>query len=176
MATGSDRYDRVSMALHWAMAIAIVALFASGLLAEELPRETRRTMLAVHGFAGLVILALVILRAGWRATHPVENLSGRGVMVLLSRVTHGLLYLLMAAVPLSGWWMTSVQGRTLTLVGVTLPAIVERAPEWRKLAEGLHESLANGLVILAVLHAAAAVLHHVVLKDGVLRRMLPVRG
>jgi cytochrome b561 len=170
------RYDTLSIALHWIMAALIVALFASGLVAEGFPREARRMIHAVHGFAGMALVVLVALRVAWRLAKPVPHGPMPGWMSLASRLAHLGLYALMLAVPLSGWWMISVQGRTLTLFGVTIPHIVARAPELRGFAEGVHEATAYALIAVAVLHAMAAIYHHVVLRDGVLRRMLPMRG
>lgn len=169
------RYDALSRALHWLMALLIVALFAGAIIRDEMPRgDARNLMLVLHIFGGVLFLGLAVLRGSWLlARARVQDFVMARWMALSSRAVHGLLYVLMLMVPLAGLWLYGVRGRPSTFFGVTMPSLFESNDGVRKLASETHELLAYALVGLAVIHAAAALYHHFVLKDGLLARMFP---
>ena len=174
----SARYTGMAMALHWLLAVLIAGNMALGLYMTDLGFSmTRLKLYNWHKWAGAVILALSALRLLWRLTHqPPEELPMPGWQRRAAQGTHGLLYLLFFAVPLAGWAYSSSSGFPVVVFGV-LPL-----PDWvpvdRELASALkllHKVLALGLAALVGLHIVAALKHHFMDRDGLLRRMLPVR-
>lgn len=173
-----DRWGPVSQALHWTIALLVLVMAAIGLSLDELPRSPRWFWVYdLHKSIGLLVLALVVLRLAWRlyagAPPPLPGLPR--IQRIAAAATHWLLYVLILAMPLSGWLYDSASGlRTLRWFGqFTVPKLV--APD-EALAGGLHEvheTLFTILVIVVLLHVAAAVWHHVFRRDATLARMLP---
>lgn len=174
-----ERYGLVAMTLHWLIALLIFGMIGLGWYMTGLPVGVRKIQLyQLHKSLGITVLALVVLRLGWRLANRPPPLPDtiRGPERLLARVTHFGLYLLIVAMPLSGWIIASAATLPTSLYGlVPLPRLV--APDEATLhrAGAVHEVLAWAILVLAALHAAGAVKHHVIDKDNVLRRMLPVR-
>ena len=131
-----------------------------------------------HKWLGVTLLTLSLLRLLWRVTHrpPAHPLSMTGTQRLLAHGGHGALYLLMVIIPLSGWLMSSAKGVPTVWFGVLpLPDLLARDKELGKQLTELHFALNISLLVLIAVHTAAALLHQFVLKDDILRRMLPVR-
>ena len=174
----SPQYTRTAMALHWLLAAALLGSFSVGLYMADLPFSPQRLKLYNwHKWAGVTILALSALRLAWRLTHtPPPELSAPSWQRRAARLTHGALYGLFFAVPLVGWAYSSAAGFPVVWFGVLpLPDFV--SPD-KALAEAIkpwHGALAWTLAALVVLHVAAALKHHFIDRDGLLRRMLPVQ-
>ena len=169
-------YTRTAMALHWLLAAALLGSFSVGLYMADLPFSPQRLKLYNwHKWAGVTILALSALRLAWRLTHrPPPELPAPAWQLHAARLTHGALYGLFFAVPLVGWAYSSAAGFPVVWFGVLpLPDFV--GPD-KALAEAIkpwHGWLAWALAALVVLHVAAALKHHFIDRDGLLRRMLP---
>ena len=170
------RYTRTAMALHWLLALAIIANFALGLYMHELPDSPSKSQLYNwHKWAGACILGLSALRLLWRLRHrpPVEA-PMPAWQARAARAVHGLLYAAFFAVPLSGWAYSSAAGYPLVVFGVLpLPDFV---PADKALAEAIkpwHGYLAFAMAALVILHVAAALKHQFVDRDGLLDRMRP---
>ena len=172
-------YDPVAKAFHWLTAFLIIGLWCVGLGMEELPKgDLRSQIIGLHKALGVVVLALTVLRLAWRATHATPALPDTmpGWEQLAAKLGHLALYGLMLAFPVSGILMSQSGGRDVNVFGLILPTLVEKNEEMKHLFGETHESLAWILAAVLVAHVAAAIRHHVVLKDDVLRRMLPGRG
>jgi cytochrome b561 len=132
-----------------------------------------------HKSVGMTVLALAVLRLIWRFfdTRPEEHPSMPQWQALGARVGHTLLYALLFAVPLSGWWFDSVAPlRPLYFFGLfELPRLVAPNEDMKQLAHEAHEWLFWLLVLVACGHAAMAFIHEFVNRDGTLSRMLPGR-
>ncbi|MBU6472713.1 MAG: cytochrome b/b6 domain-containing protein, partial [Alphaproteobacteria bacterium] len=106
-----SRYDAVAMSLHWLIALAVIGNFALGLYHADLPDEDpmARVTIFLHISIGLTILALSVIRVGWRLTHKIPALpvDMPRLQKVLARIVEGLLYVLIIAVPLVGWMMVS---------------------------------------------------------------------
>jgi cytochrome b561 len=133
--------------------------------------------LALHKSIGLTVLALLLLRLLWRladrkpADEPAPRWQQRA-----AHAVHGLLYLLIAALPLSGWWFNSVTGKPLQFFKLfNLPALAAANPDLRHLSHSIHENLFWFLVLVLVLHVGGALKHHLLDRDDTLLRMLPFR-
>lgn len=173
------RYDPVTQSLHWLVAIAIVATYALALWREALPKGDFRTaILNLHMSLGLAVVGLTVLRIGWRSVMPAPApVPSSRMAMLAARGAHLALYAAMLAIPLVGLAMMWAKGRTVGFFGIVAlpsPMVPDRA--FGKLLEEVHEVAAHLMMILAGLHAAAAIGHQMILKDGTLSRMLPFGG
>ena len=172
-----DRWGGVSQSLHWLVVVLILATGLIGLLMGDMRASpTKVQVYALHKSLGLTILALAVLRLGWRlaAGAPATLTGTPRWQARLASVTHWLLYALLLAIPFSGWAFNSAAGYPLQWFGLfNLPALVGRDADLRVTVRDLHEALFWSLVAVTVLHAAAALYHHAVLRDATLARMLP---
>ena len=171
------RWGAVSQLLHWLIVAALAAQVSLGLAGAMLPIGVEKlATLARHKSLGMTILALVLARLMWRWMNPTPSLPGNlgPFERLLARLTHAALYLLLLALPLTGWIMSSARGFPVSWFNLyQLPDLVGRSkPLYGALLE-THRILAISLGVVVALHVAAAIKHHFVLKDDTLRRMLP---
>lgn len=173
----SNQYGLVSIAIHWLVALAVFALFGLGLWMTGLTyySEWYRTAPALHKSIGVMVLVLMVLRVLWRLLTPQPapiNTHSSSVR-LLSRLGHGVLYLGIFTVLLSGYLISTAEGRGVSVFGLfEVPALITGLPEQADLAGVVHLYVAWGLVVLAVLHGLAALKHHVFDRDDTLKRML----
>jgi len=173
----SQGYGAVAMTLHWAVVMLVGCAWLTGQFGDTLPRGPQREVGAfIHVFLGLSILTLAAVRLIWRATDPPppeENAAGRW-SAWAARSTHYLLYALLVAVPVAGVALQFARGHALPVFGmfeIASPWVADRS--FARNVKEVHETLANALVILVGLHAAAALAHHYFLHDRTLIRMLP---
>lgn len=172
-------WHTLSKALHWLIAALILVMAWLGLTMGDLPNGPDKiATYALHKSIGLSILALAALRLLWRlyAGAPAPVASTPRWQARIAGVTHVALYALLLALPLSGWLLNSAAGFPLQWFGLfNLPALAGRDEALHAVAEEAHELLFWALAGLVVLHAAAALYHHLVLGDATLARMLPRR-
>ena len=173
------RYTRTAIFLHWLVALGLVGTFSLGFYMEGLVFSPNKLKLyAWHKWAGMVLLVLAVIRLAWRMTHPAPALPSG--MSSLSRYAahagHWLLYVLMLAIPLSGWLMSSALGVPVVWFGILqLPDLVTKDPALGELLTDIHVVLNYTLAAAVVGHVVAALHHHFIKKDTVLMRMLPSR-
>lgn len=172
-----DRYDLPMQALHWAIALLIISAFVLIQVLDGMPRGPERTaLMGIHKSVGATVIFLVALRLVWRFISPPPALPAgtAPLMALAAKAGHVALYVLMIAVPVVGVLMSQAKGRPVEVWGLfTLPTLVGESKDLGHQLEEAHELLGNLIMIVAGLHAAAAMFHQYVLKDGVLTRMLP---
>jgi cytochrome b561 len=173
----NQRYTKIAMAFHWLLALLICVSFGVGLYMTSLEFSPQRLKLYNwHKWAGVTILALSTLRLLWRLTHKAPSLPNTmpAWQKLASHVSHWALYVLFFAVPLTGWAYSSAAGFPIVWFGILpLPDFVDKSRELAELIKPLHEIAAKGLAIVVMVHIAAALKHHFVDHDDILRRMLP---
>jgi cytochrome b561 len=171
------RWGAIAQLLHWLIVLLIIAQFTLALLADDLPSGMKKLiLLSRHKSIGITILVLACLRLGWRWANPTPTLPPtlKPYERLLARGTHLLLYGLLLAIPLTGWMMSSARGFPVSWFGFfQLPDLVPKDKALYELLVSTHETLAWTLVAIVALHVGAALKHHFMLKDDVLRRMLP---
>ena len=174
-----EQWGAISKLLHWLVAVLVVLMAWLGLTMGDLPNGPDKVATyALHKSIGLTILGLVVLRLGWRlyagAPRPVPGTPAWQDRV--AGISHWSLYLLLLAMPLSGWMLNSAAGFPLQWVGLgRIPALVGENHELRERAEDMHELLFWILALLVLTHVAAALFHHVFQRDATLLRMLPGR-
>jgi cytochrome b561 len=170
----SGRYTRTAIALHWLMALLIFSAFPLGVYMHDLPLSpTKLQLFSYHKWIGITILLAAAARLAWRFTHPAPAMLDmpRWQQVAAHGIHH-LLYLLLFAVPLSGWLMSSAKGFQTVWFGVLpLPDLVGKNKELGDLLKEVHEMLNFGLLLLVGAHIAGALKHHFVERDDTLRRM-----
>ena len=175
--TARSDWPALSKALHWLIAALILVMAWLGLTMGDLPNGPDKiATYALHKSIGLSILALVALRLLWRlyAGAPAPVAGTPRWQARIAGVTHVALYALLLALPLSGWLLNSAAGFPLQWFGLfNLPALAGRDDALHALAVQMHELLFWSLAALVVLHAAAALHHHLFLGDATLARMLP---
>ncbi len=176
----SVRYTRTAIGLHWAVALLIFAAFPVGLYMVELPLSpTKLKIYSYHKWVGVTIFLLALARLLWRATHPAPPMpeSVPRWQQALAGATHILLYLLMVAIPLSGWLMSSALGFQTVYLGVLpLPDLLEKDKLLGEQLKFLHMFLNYTLAALVLMHIGAALKHHLIDRDDILTRMLPRIG
>ena len=163
--------------LHWTTLLLLLAAFALVLLRDVVEERAARTLLLqAHRLAGLSVasLALARLAVRQRATLAPTDAGMSTPQKLAASALHALLYVLLLSIPLLGWALSSARGQAVALpLGVNLPALLAKDLDLADSLEQLHSIAAWSLAALAGLHAAAAIWHHRVRRDGVLVAMLP---
>jgi cytochrome b561 len=164
-------------AFHWLIAALILAQGVIGLTMVQMgltPAKVR--VFALHKSIGMTILALVLLRIAWRLgeRRPADPPAMPRWQRRAARVVHLALYVLILAIPLSGWWFNSASNAPLVWFGwLNLPSLTGGYdPVWKPRALLVHQTLFWGLVALLVAHVGAALWHHFRERDDVLRRMV----
>lgn len=169
----TDTYDARTIRLHWLTAALVLGLWTLGQCIDFFPRGLPRiTARSLHISFGVALALLLLARVFWRLRGGVTLAPTPGLAGRLAVAMHYLLYLLVAAVVMIGIACVWIRGDNLFNL-FTVPAFDPSNKALREDAVDLHGLIANVLLFAAGLHAAAALWHHHVLKDGVLRRMWP---
>jgi len=174
------RFDPISIALHWATVALVVVMFASAwgreLAGDGAPASN--DLLTLHRSAGVTLWLVAFCRLGWRITlaiRPPLPASVPPMQVRASALTEGGLYILLIIQPITGLLQSFARGYPFQLFGFEIPKVMGRDKGLGALTHQAHELAAWLLLGLLALHIAAALLHGLVLKDGVLQSMLPRR-
>lgn len=175
-----QRYTITAMIFHWLIALMIIGAFTMGLVMTDIPgiTPTKLKYYSWHKWAGVTILALATLRLLWRLTHPAPPYPATmpGWQRTAANSLHSLLYVLMFAVPLSGYLYTLSAGIPVVYFGLfELPVIIDANPALKPVLKGVHYWLNMTLAACVAIHVAAALKHQFIDRDGVLKRMLPLR-
>ncbi len=171
------RYTPTAQALHWVIALLIVVQFVLATMAARLPLGAHKlALLTEHKSFGMTVLMLALIRFAWRLKNLPPSLPTdmRRVERFLARFTHVSLYVLLFAMPLSGWLMSSAKNYTVSWFGaISWPNLIAPSEAAFDFFKTLHHLLSDALLAIAVLHIVAALKHHFWNKDDVLARMLP---
>jgi cytochrome b561 len=170
-------YTSTAKSLHWLILALLVVQFTAAWTMPHIGRNTPVTaLISVHFTMGIVILAVAVVRLGWRATHgePEPEAGVPRWQTTLARIVHWLLYLLLFILPIIGWINASWRGMPIVMFGLELPHLVAAPAAGWGWTGDVHSLLANYLLLALVgLHVAAALYHYFIRRDGVLQRMLP---
>jgi cytochrome b561 len=175
----TERYGAVAQLLHWSIVALIITQFVLANKADSLSLGPAKiAVLAQHKSFGMTIFALAVMRLLWRLANPVPPLpaSTPRWQSLVAHLSHWSLYALILVTPLLGWTMSSARNFPVSWFGLfTLPDLIQPDRAKYDLLHEAHEICAFTMAAIAILHAAAALKHHLFDRDNVLRRMLPVR-
>ncbi len=161
--------------MHWAMALLIVAMLAAGLSMVGSLDPWQFTLLNLHKSFGIFVFILVLIRLALRLKSRLPELPKAlpSWQKLAARSTHSLLYLMMLLMPLSGYLMQYFAGRPINVFDwFYLPASIEVDIQAFAFFRELHGYSALALILLIIIHVAAALHHHFIRKDSVLRSMM----
>src|SRR6202451_2237488 len=177
MPTQAARYSPLAQIFHWVIAGLIFAQFTRARLAEPLPLGVHKlALLARHKSVGMTILMLAVLRLLWRLWHPAPPLPPDMPRFerIAARSTHVAVYVLLFAMPLTGWTMSSAKNYSVSWFGLfTWPNLLVKNEGAFAFLRTTHDTLSYVLFAVAVLHILAALKHHFWNRDDVLVRMLP---
>ena len=170
-------YHPLVRTLHWLMALLIFGALGLGVWSTQLPRgDARGEVLFVHKSIGVAVLALIVLRIVARLAlgSPPYAVALDRLVHASAQAAHGLLYLLMIALPVSGYVMSSAGGHDVSFFGLfTLPPLVSPDKALAASADEAHYVFAWAIGVVLVLHLAAVVWHAWLKRDTVLTRMWP---
>ena len=173
-----QRYGSAMIAMHWLMLLLIVSVYACIELREFYPKgsEPRETLKQWHFMLGLSVFLLVWLRLGLSLAQvrPAIQPGPPPWQRSVSKIVHVALYALMISQPLLGWLVLSAEGKSIPFFGLSLPPLVAEDEHLAELIEEIHEVVGTSGYFLITLHAVAALLHHYVMRDNTLVRMLPL--
>ena len=174
----AGRYGRVTVALHWLTLLLVVGQFTTAWLLSQAgdDGDAAANLLTIHRTMGLVTWCVVAGRLGWRtcfAHKPPLPASLSKLQQLAARLNEYALYALLLLQPLTGLGDTVFRGRPFVLAIWRVPALLHADKAAFHALHALHEWGAVALLVLIGVHTAAALLHGVVLRDGVMQPMLP---
>lgn len=174
-ATETKYYDRPTLWFHWLTVLMVVLLFGTSLIWNYVtPRDRswRPLLESAHVSLGILFALLIVTRIVWRLTGARRLAAEDGLSGLLSRIMYAVLYILLAAESILGFVLRWAQGEEFTFFGLfPIPSLMARNRQLAHLLEDWHNYAGWAIVVLAFGHAAAALVHHYVLKDRVLERM-----
>ena len=177
MPAPSTRYTATAIALHWLIFALIACGFTLALYMTGLPLSPAKLKyISWHKWIGVTIFVLMLARLVWRLAHPAPPLpaSMPAWQRSAARVSHVMLYILIIAIPLTGWLMSSAFGVPTVYLGlIPLPNPLARDKELAELLRSAHLFLNYTMLALVIIHVAAALKHHLADKDDVLARMVP---
>jgi cytochrome b561 len=173
----AERYTPTAIALHWLIFGLIVCGFALAVYMVDLPLSPQKLRyFSWHKWIGVTVFMLALARIGWRLSHPAppwETQLPRWQQRAATAM-HVVLYLLLVVIPLTGWLYSSATGVPTVYFGVMqLPDLVAKNKALAELLKSVHVTLNYTMLVLVAMHAAAALQHHFIARDGVLKRMLP---
>jgi cytochrome b561 len=174
--TDPDRYTATAIALHWLTAALILCGFAIGLWMTGLALSPLKLQwYSYHKWIGITVFLLAACRLAWRLRHRAPRpVAMPEWQRRAAAATHAALYVLMFAIPLSGWIHSSASGVSVSWLGVVpLPDLVGKDKALAAVLKVVHAGLNYTLLALVIVHTGAALKHHLVDRDGVLARMLP---
>jgi cytochrome b561 len=172
-----NSWGAAARSFHWLVAGLILVQFVIGKIAEGMSLSPAKLDTFVwHKSLGVTVLLIVALRAAWRLFDappaPPGGIPPRETK--LATIGHWLLYVLMFAVPLSGWWVSDASRVPFeAFFVVPMPDLIATDRDTQETAATVHEILTNALLAVAAIHVAAALRHHFYLRNDALRRMLP---
>ena len=175
----NTHYTATAKLLHWLIALMIFGMLAFGFYMTGLDLSpTKLELYSWHKWAGVTVFMLVLVRLAWRIGHKPPALPAHmpAIERLAAHAGHHLLYVLMLAIPLSGWLMSSAKGFQTVWFGVLpLPDLLTKDKALGNLLETVHVVLNYTLIAVLLGHVGAALKHHFIDRDDVLTRMLPRR-
>lgn len=171
------RYNRTAIFMHWATAILIISAFGLGLTVANIQGFTPAKIkyISWHKWIGVTVLMLGCIRLLWRLRHPAPpyQIAMPAWQEKAAHMLHGALYVLILAIPVSGYLYSLAVGFPVVYLGIfPLPVIIDPDPALGEVLKSVHFWLNMTLLAAVVMHLLA-VIKHVIARDGILSRMLP---
>ncbi len=173
---GHSRYSTVAIILHWVIALLLIGNLAGGLLLDQIEDYDKQlffTIIQLHKSTGITILFLALARLAWRLAHPAPPLPDHmtPLELVLAKVSHWGFYVVMIALPLSGWAMVSTAKVKFPMLyfGTFEVPMLPVPANWNY--HDLHGILGWVTLAMIVLHVAAALKHHYFDRDNIFARM-----
>jgi cytochrome b561 len=172
-------YGSVSKFLHWIVALGVIIMLVVGFTMDGFDEPLKSQMYGYHEELGLTVMAILLFRLYWRWWNPQPELPATipSWQRLLARLGHYLLYIALGVMIASGWAKSTSSGYTPNFYGLfDLPMpFIPVSTTIKHLARQVHVTTVWVLISLISLHILAALNHHFIYKDNVLKRMLPSR-
>ena len=171
-----EKYGWMAVTFHWVIAGLIFFQLGLGLYMSDFPNNLAKLKLfGLHKEFGFLILFLVLLRLLWRSINQIPALPAQ--MPIWQKKAalwvHIGLYICLILMPISGWLISSAADLPISFFGLfTIPTLIPASESLESLFSLSHTVIAYLLMFLIVLHIAAALHHHFIVKDNILRRML----
>ena|SRR3990167_1238583 len=170
-------YGPVAKFLHWLIFFLVIIMLTFGFFLGDVPNGYKPVAYNTHKLIGLTILMLILLRGCWALLNvkPMLPIGTPAYQKLAERVVHFTLYVLLIAMPLAGW---------IGSVAANKPPVLGHWKIWLPMAENklvnqvafsFHYIIALTIILFVSIHVLAALYHHYIKKDDILRRMLPHR-
>lgn len=176
LANTSEKFGSLTKLLHWSIFVLFVTQFFLVYYRETLPDNSPTSLqfILLHKSLGVCIFPLAILMILWRQVgkRPIMPINMSNLEILLAKITHFLLYLSMLVMPLTGYLMSSFSGYGVALFGWKLPNPFIKNEALAGIFHEIHEIASFVIIGLVSLHILAALYHHFVRKDNILKRML----
>lgn len=172
------RHSSILIFFHWLTSFAILFAFALVWSKEIFDLESvERNIIFIHKSVGVLVILLTLIRILIKITGNAGEsvLEPNPMLARLARLVHVGLYALMIVVPVIGWLKSNAAGKSVSMFGIILPALVEENRDLAKLFGEFHEFFAYVLLVSIALHVAAALWHKIVRKDGVMYSILPIK-
>ena len=173
----STHYTSTAKTLHWLISLMIFCMLLLGFYMSDLPLSPDKLKFySWHKWAGVTVFLLVIIRLGWRITHtpPAMPEEMPQLQQVAATIFHFALYALMFLIPLSGWLMSSAKGFQTVWFGVLpIPDLLPKDKAVGDALKEIHQALNLLLIGILIIHVLAALKHHFIDKDNVLKQMLP---
>lgn len=179
MAPLSAGYKPTARAIHWIVAIMVLAMLPIGtvMTQEDLARGTQDTLYVLHKNGGVIVLVLMILRLGYRLANPPPPLPATvpGWQVRVAGLTHFLLYFMLFFMALTGFVRVRAGGFPIEMLNALgIPPFIPLSDSLESIAQTAHFYGRYGLIVVVLLHIGAALQHGLIKKDGVFTRMWPI--
>ena len=175
MSQSISQYSRVAKVIHWLSAVTIFALFGAGYWMVDLTYYSEWYKIAPHWHksVGLTLFALTLFRIVWKFVKQSPEIEGADWEKLGAKIAHALLYILLFATFISGYLISTADGRGIEIFNwFTLPGLGSFIENQEDIAGDVHFYLTYTLIGLALLHAMAALKHHFINKDNTLKKMI----
>jgi len=177
----TTHYGWVSIGIHWLMALSVIGMFALGLYMVELTYYDSwyRGSLDLHKSIGILLFFCLGFRIFWRLINVTPEVADKNtpkLEALSASIAHLLLYILMVILMLSGYLISTADGRSIYVFEfIEIPALTFAFENQEDIAGLIHEIIAWALIVLASVHALAALKHHFITKNNTLIRMLSIK-
>ena len=175
-----EQLSHKTVALHWVIALAMIGMVTFGLILEDMPKgDTKSSLIGVHKSIGVIVLALALWRLTWRLRQGMPQTVSilTPLQARLAHATHGFLLLCTLLLPVSGLLYSIGSARPVSVFGIPfIPQLLASKNELlASIGKGGHAILGKLIIVAILLHVAGALKHHLMDRDGTLRRMLGAR-